>query len=156
MQHAVNGFTNGKSPDLRRPNNGYSDQHNTPGHQLPTENCHLCPCHEPIQDWMSVSMTGSQDRLGPGHPDCACWNKLSMRGDQDGKLATGRKSASANPSPSSSPKKTRYNGGMNSLRSIDCDCTCDKGDVYANYAVPRSAVGTLKVSMGNRKCIDEF
>ncbi|KAG8191299.1 hypothetical protein JTE90_006051 [Oedothorax gibbosus] len=115
----VNGFANGKSPDLRR--NGCN-------------NDHLCPCHEPIQDF-----SGFQDRIPGKNPECACWSKLSMIGDADARLTTGRKSASANPSPSSSPKKSRYNGSS-LQRSVDCECACDKG----NYATPKSAIASVK------------
>lgn len=119
----------------------------------PPENCILCPCHEPIKEWVNSTLSTSQEKLIASQ-ECACWNKLSMsvKSDVDIRKVNGRKSASANASPNSSPKKAKYNAGTSSLRhntshhDSDSTCTCGKNDPYANYAIPKSAVGHYKVS----------
>ncbi|KFM81826.1 hypothetical protein X975_17366, partial [Stegodyphus mimosarum] len=93
-------------------------------------------------------MSTSQEKLF-GSQECACWNKLSMsvRSEIDIRLINGRKSASANPSPNSSPKKAKYNSLRPSNNAaFDCDltCTCGKTDPYANYSIPRSALVNQK------------
>ncbi|GFU26857.1 protein Dok-7 [Nephila pilipes] len=155
MQHALNGFANGAPSESRR-TSATTDQ--LVSNQSSADNCIVCPCHEPIKDWMTSSMSTSQEKL-VGHQECACWNKLSMsvRSEVDIRMVNGRKSASANPSPNSSPKKTKYNSGATTLKTtnngvFDCDftCTCGKADPYANYAVPRSATMLSKdVSSGH-------
>ncbi|KAF8765145.1 Protein Dok-7 like protein [Argiope bruennichi] len=150
MQHAFNGFANCKPTETRRAS---TTEPPVPC-QGPTDTCIVCPCHEPIKDWMTTSMSPSQEKLA-GHQECACWNKLSMsvRSEVDIRMINGRKSASANASPNSSPKKTKYNTGASTLRTmnngvLDCDftCTCGKGDPYANYAIPRSSAVVSKDS----------
>lgn len=148
VQHALNGTASSKVAEPRRTNSA-----NDKPIYNPPESCVLCPCHEPIKDWVSSSLSTSQEML-VGSQECACWSKLSMsvRNEVDIRMMSGRKSASANASPNSSPKKTKYNAGASTLRPnnplLDCDltCTCGKNDPYANYAIPKSTMMHLKVS----------
>lgn len=76
---------------------------------------------------------------------------MSVRNDVDIRMMNGRKSASANASPNSSPKKAKFNSGANTLRTNnqpECDltCTCTKNDPYANYAIPKPSLCHSKVS----------
>lgn len=147
VQHAFNGVSNTIAADTRRTNSA-----NDKTLLKPPDSCVLCPCHEPIKDWMSYTLSSSQEKL-IGSQECACWSKLSMsvRNEVDIRMMNGRKSASANASPNSSPKKAKFNSGANTLRTNnqpECDltCTCTKNDPYANYAIPKPSVCHSKVS----------
>ncbi|XP_054706490.1 serine-rich adhesin for platelets-like [Uloborus diversus] len=144
VQHAVNGSGSSKPGESKRTNMEHPFLN-----QSKTENCVLCPCHEPINDWINSSLPQNSQEKVMNPQECACWSKLSMsvRNEVDVRMVNGRKSASANASPSSSPKKTKYNTGPSTMRpmnnsSADSEmiCSCGANDPYANYATPKSAI----------------